>query len=48
MQKLWVAEVPSFEPCISYGDTMPQAMEMIQEAMEAVIESRTDVNCPMI
>ena len=37
---LWVAEVPALSPCITYGETMQEAMEMIKEAMEAVIESR--------
>lgn len=37
---LWVAEVPALEPCISFGETPQEAMSMIYEAMQAVIESK--------
>jgi|GEM_PF-2182336 len=37
---LWIAEVPALEPCISYGDTPQEAMNMIYEAMEVIIESK--------
>ena len=37
---LWVAEVPALEPCISFGETLQEAMTMIYEAVQAVIESK--------
>jgi antitoxin HicB len=36
----FVAEVPTLSPCITYGQTMEEAITMAQEAIEAVIESR--------
>ena len=36
----FVAEVPTLSPCITYGQTMEEAISMVQEAIEAVIESR--------
>lgn len=36
----FVAEVPTLSPCITYGQTMEEAISMVQEAIEAVTESR--------
>ncbi len=36
----FVAEVPTLSPCITYGQTIEEAIMMAQEAIEAVIESR--------
>jgi antitoxin HicB len=38
----FVAEVPTLSPCITYGDTIEEAMEMVKEAIEAVVESRQE------
>ena len=34
----WVAEVPSLPGCISQGKTRAEALENIQDAMQAFIE----------
>ena len=36
----FVAEVPTLSPCITYGDSIEEAIEMVKEAIEGVIESR--------
>ncbi len=36
----FVAEVPTLEPCITFGESIEEAIEMIKEAIEAVVESR--------
>jgi antitoxin HicB len=36
----YVAEVPTLSPCITFGETIDEAVEMAQEAIEAVIETR--------
>jgi antitoxin HicB len=36
----FIAEVPSLAPCITFGETIDEAMKMAYEAIEAVIESR--------
>jgi antitoxin HicB len=33
----YVADVPTLKHCISYGDTIEEAMENIQEAVEGVL-----------
>jgi antitoxin HicB len=43
----FVAEVPTLNPCITYGLTMEEALLMVQEAIEAVIESRTENGYPI-
>jgi antitoxin HicB len=36
----FIAEVPTLSPCITYGETLDEAMTMAQEAIEGLIESR--------
>jgi antitoxin HicB len=43
----FVAEVPTLNPCITYGVTMEEAIVMAQEAIEAVIESPTENGYPI-
>ena len=43
----FVAEVPTLSPCITYGETMEEAIVMAQEAIEAVIESRIENGYPV-
>lgn len=38
----YVAEVPTLSPCITYGETLEEAMEMVKEAIEGIIESRLE------
>ena len=37
---IFIAEVPTLSPCITYGETLEEAIEMVKEAIEGVIESR--------
>ncbi|TAE21854.1 MAG: type II toxin-antitoxin system HicB family antitoxin [Cytophagales bacterium] len=43
----FVAEVPTLSPCTTHGTTMEEAISMVQEAIEAVIESRTENGYPI-
>ncbi len=43
----FVAEVPTLNPCITYGETIEEAIAMVQEAIEAVIESRLENGYPV-
>jgi antitoxin HicB len=43
----FVAEVPTLSPCITYGETLEEAIEMIKEAIEAVVESRLENGYPV-
>lgn len=36
----FIAEVPTLEPCLTWGDTVEEALEMAKEAIEGVIETR--------
>lgn len=36
----FVAEVPSLSPCITFGETVQEALAMAHEAIEGVVESR--------
>ena len=38
----YIAEVPTLSPCITFGETVEEAMAMAQEAIEAVVESRKE------
>lgn len=44
---LFVAEVPTLSPCITYGDTIEEAIEMVKEAIEGVIEARQENGYPI-
>lgn len=35
-----IAEVPTLSPCVTYGETLEEAIDMVKEAIEGVIESR--------
>ena len=43
----YVAEVPTLSPCITYGETLSEALEMAKEAIEGVIESRMENGYPI-
>jgi antitoxin HicB len=43
----FVAEVPTLSPCITYGETIEEAIEMVKEAIEAVVESRLENGYPV-
>lgn len=43
----YIAEVPSLQYCLSYGDTKEEALVNIQEAIEGVIETMQSKNIPM-
>lgn len=38
----FMAEVPLLAPCITFGDTIEEAIAMAEEAIDAVIESRLE------
>jgi predicted RNase H-like HicB family nuclease len=42
---MFVAEVPALPGCISQGQTRPEVLENIQEAIEAYLESKQDLRC---
>ncbi len=44
---VYVAEAPTLSPCITYGETLEEAMEMIKEAIEGIIESRLENGYPV-
>jgi predicted RNase H-like HicB family nuclease len=44
---MFVAEVPSLPGCISQGQTRPEVLENIQEAIEAYLESLKAHNEPI-
>ena len=41
-QGYFVAEVPTLSPCITYGEIFEEAIKMVKEAIEAVVESRLE------
>jgi predicted RNase H-like HicB family nuclease len=43
----WVAECPSLPGCISQGQTKPQAVENIREAIDLYIETLKDDGLPV-
>jgi antitoxin HicB len=43
----YVAEIPTLSPCITYGETLSEALEMAKEAIEGVIESRLENGYPI-
>ncbi|MEI7581837.1 type II toxin-antitoxin system HicB family antitoxin [Runella sp.] len=43
----YVAEVPTLSPCITYGETLEEAIEMVKEAIEGIIESRSENGYPI-
>lgn len=43
----FVAEVPTLSPCITYGSTIEEAIEMVKEAIEGVIEAREESGYPI-
>ena len=43
----FIADVPTLSPCITYGQTMEEAILMVQEAIDAVIESRLENGYPV-
>ena len=36
----FIAEVPTLAPCLTWGETLEEALAMAKEAIEAVLESR--------
>jgi antitoxin HicB len=38
----YVAEVPTLSPCITFGESIEEAIGMVKEAIEAVVESRIE------
>ena len=36
----FIAEVPTLEPCVTWGETLEEALDMAKEAIEGVLESR--------
>ncbi|WP_077130257.1 type II toxin-antitoxin system HicB family antitoxin [Spirosoma montaniterrae] len=36
----FIAEVPTLAPCLTWGETLEEALEMAKEAIEGVLESR--------
>ena len=43
----WVISVPTLPGCISYGDTIDQALEMVQEAVELWIDVAREKGMPI-
>lgn len=37
----------NLSPCITYGETLEEAMEMVKEAIEGIIESRLENGYPI-
>ena len=36
----YIADVPTLSPCTTWGETLDEALSMVKEAIEGVIESR--------
>ena len=43
----WVAECPSIPGCVSQGDTKPEALKHVREAIEHCLEVRAERGPPL-
>ena len=43
----WVAECPAIPGCVSQGDTKPEAVKNVREAIEACLEVRAERGLPL-
>ncbi len=43
----YLADVPSLNHCISYGDTIEEAIENVKEAIDGVLETMVAHNLPI-
>jgi predicted RNase H-like HicB family nuclease len=43
----WVAECPAIPGCVSQGETKPEALRNVREAIEACLEVRAERGLPL-
>jgi predicted RNase H-like HicB family nuclease len=44
---VWVAECPAIPGCVSQGETKPEALRNVREAIEACLEVRAERGLPL-